>query len=377
MKLIHTSDWHFGKSLAAGRDYEEDQRYFLDRLCELIRKEKVEAVLCSGDIYESARVKGEAVKLFSEAATRLCKDLKVKLIVIAGNHDSASRLASCSELLREVNMFVTGTIQRDPQPVLLDGGKVAVYSVPHFERNEVINLFPEKEEEIRTSVDGARLYFDSIRQTMDPNRRNIILSHSYVVGSEVSESEQTARLGNSTALPVEIFDGFDYVALGHIHKAQAIEDHIRYCGSPLPYAFGSEEKQEKGVFLIDTDTMEKTFVPLPLLHGRKTLKGTYDEIIAQREYRDYYLRIEVTDRYLGVSLQAELGEHFNHIIECRGKNVGEKGESNALSLRDIETMKDEDILCSFLREFHKYEPTEEEIQLFCDALDNDGEEEQK
>lgn len=375
MKLIHTSDWHFGKSLAAGRDYEEDLGFFLDRLCELIEKEKVEAVLCSGDIYESARVKAEAVKLFSEAATRLCKDLKVKFIVIAGNHDSASRLSSCSELLREVNMFVTGTIQRDPQPILLDGGKVAVYSVPHFERNEVINIFPEREEEIRTSVDGARIYFDSIRQAMDPNRRNVILSHSFVVGSEVSESEQTARLGNSAALPVDVFDGFDYVALGHIHKAQTIEDHIRYSGSPLPYAFGSEESQEKGVILIDTDTMEKTFVPIPLLHGRKTLTGTYDEIVAQREFRDHYLRIEVTDRPLGLSLQAELGEHFNHIIECRGKNLGEKGDGNALSLRDIETMKDADILCSFLKEFHRYEPTEEEIQIFCDALDNDGEEE--
>lgn len=376
MKLIHTSDWHFGKNLAAGRDYEEDQRFFLDGLCRLIDEEQVDAVLCSGDIYDSGRVKGEAIRLFSEAATRICMGKKIPFIVIAGNHDSASRLAACSELLREANLFVTGTIGRDPEPILLQEGKVAIYSVPYFERNDVVNCFPEREEEIRTSADGARIYFDHIKQSMDPNRRNIVLSHAYVVGCELSDSEQGARLGNASALPVDIFHGFDYVALGHIHKAQTIADHVRYSGSPLPYAFGAEEKQEKGVILIDTDTMEKTFVPIPLLHGRKTLTGTYKEIIAQKEYRDHYLRLEITDRYMGLSLQAELGEHFNHVIECRGKQMHVESEGNVLSLQDIETMREEDILLNFLREYHNFEPTEEEIQLFCDALHNDRKEEQ-
>lgn len=376
MKIIHTSDWHFGKLMPTGNDYEEDQRFFLDRLCELIDEKQIGAVLCSGDIYDSARVKGEAIQLFSQGATKICKEKGIPLIVIAGNHDSPSRLSSYSELLTKSNLYITGRIQRDPEPLLLDNGKVAIYSVPHFERCEVINLFPEKENEIKNMIDASRILFDNIRQNMSGERRNIVLSHCHVTGSKLSESDQAARIGHAAAIPMDIFEGFDYVALGHIHKEQSIAPHIRYSGSPFSYSFGLEEDQEKGVVLLDTDTMEQIFEPIPLKRKRKTLRETYEEILTRDQYRDHYVKIMITDRYRSRELLEELERHFDHIVECYGKNFGEKPEDHALSLQELQGMKDEDILRSFFRTYyHSYDLTEEDIRLFCDALQETGEEE--
>jgi exonuclease SbcD len=185
---------------------------------------------------------------------------------------------------------------------------------------------------------------------------------------------------------MDVFEGFDYVALGHIHKAQAIAPHIRYSGSPIPYSFGSEEEQEqekekekekgKGVVLIDTDTMEQTFVPLTLRRKRKSLVGTFDEIMGQREYAEHYVSIKITDRYRSSAMMEELERTFKHIIECYGKSYAERTEDHGLSLKELEAMTDGDILRSFFRTYYgSYELTEEEIQIFCDALQENGEEE--
>ena len=163
MKLIHTSDWHFGMPLGT-RGYGEDQRYFLEQLYDLIRKEQVEAVLLSGDVYDSSVANAEAIGLYNEAVTALCRDLGVKLIVIAGNHDSAARLSSCRELLKAAGLYVTGRLEKELEPVLLDEGKVAVYALPFFGREEVMALFPEKKGEIRSQETAMLAVCDKIRK---------------------------------------------------------------------------------------------------------------------------------------------------------------------------------------------------------------------
>lgn len=367
MKIIHTSDWHFGMPIGTG-NYEDSQKYFLDRLYEQIREEEVGAVLCAGDLYDSSVANAEAIALFNEAATKLCVELGVKFILIAGNHDSAARLASCRELLKASGMYVTGRLERDIEPVLLDGGKTAVYSIPFFNRDEVTALFPERKEEIRSQETAMMVVCDHIRETMDPGRKNIVMSHSLIVNAELSESDRSARVGHATAVSKDVFQGFDYVALGHIHKPQIISDHIRYSGSPIKYSFGSEEEQTKGVVLIDTDTMEQRFVAIPLLRDRKTVKGTYDEIIGRKDLKDYYLRLYVTDRYAGLELQAELREKFPWLIELYGKSLEENGEMSALSVEELETMDETDIMTKFMAEHFRYEPNERQLELFRDVL---------
>jgi exonuclease SbcD len=368
MKLLHTSDWHFGMTLGAG-SYAEDQRFFLDRLYRLIREEKIEALLLSGDIYDSSVVSAEAIGLYNEAMTKLCLELGVTVIAIAGNHDSAARLASCRELLKGAGLHITGKVERDPVPVLLDGGKVAVYSIPFFTRDEITALLPEKKDQIRNTETAMLAYCGHIREQMDESRKNIILSHSLIVGSELSESDRSARVGFATAISKDVFQGFDYVALGHIHKPQAIENHIRYSGSPLKYSFGAEESQEKGVVVVDTDTMEIRFVPIALKRERRSVTGTFEELLAREDIRDDYLRLYVTDQYAGLELVGQLRERFPHLLEVYGKSLTEEGELSVLTVEELEEMKEEDIMIRFLAENFSAEPTCEQLQLFRDVLE--------
>ena len=368
MKLLHTSDWHFGMTLGTG-SYAEDQRFFLDRLYRLIREEKIEALLLSGDIYDSSVVSAEAIGLYNEAMTKLCLELGVTVIAIAGNHDSAARLASCRELLKGAGLHITGKVERDPAPVLLDGGKVAVYSIPFFTRDEITALLPEKKDQIRNTETAMLAYCDHIREQMDESRKNILLSHSLIVGSELSESDRSARVGFATAISKDVFQGFDYVALGHIHKPQAIENHIRYSGSPLKYSFGAEESQDKCVVVVDTDTMEIRFVPIALKRERRSVTGTFEELLAREDIREDYLRLYVTDQYAGLELVGQLREKFPHLLEVYGKSLTEEGELSVLTVEELEEMKEEDIMIRFLAENFSAEPTPEQLQLFRDVLE--------
>lgn len=368
MKLIHTSDWHFGMSIGTG-SYAADQRHFLSQLYDLIRAESVEAVLLCGDVYDSSVANAEAIGLYNEAVTTLCRDLGVTLIVIAGNHDSAPRLSSCRELLKSAGLYVTGRLEQEMAPVLLDGGKVAVYSLPFFGREEVTALFPEEKENIRSQETAMLTVCDHIRDGLDKSRFNIVLSHSLIVNAEISESDRSARVGFATAVSKDVFEGFDYVALGHIHKPQAIAPHIRYCGSPLKYSFGSEENQEKGVVLIDTDTAGQRFIPFPPLHDRKSAEGTYDELIAREDLQNDYLRLRVTDRYAGLELIADLREKFPNLLEVYGKGLTESETASALSVEELQRLDENDIMEKFMAENFQYNPTPEQKQLFREVLE--------
>ena len=328
----------------------------------------MEALLLCGDVYDSSVVNPEAIGLYNEAMTRLCLDLGVQVIAIAGNHDSAARLSSCRELLKGAGLHITGKPERDPEPVLLDGGKVAVYSIPFFTRDEIVALLPEKKAEIRNTETAMLAYCDHIRERMDQDKINIVLSHSLIVGSELSDSDRSARVGFATAVSKDVFAGFDYVALGHIHKPQAIENHIRYSGSPLKYSFGAEEKQEKGVVLIDTDTMDIRFVPIKPKRDRRSVVGTLEELMAREDIREDYLRLYVTDKYAGLELIAQLRERFPYLLEVYGKSLSEEGELSALSVEELETLSEEDIMIKFLAESFSAEPTPEQLQLFREVL---------
>lgn len=367
MKLIHTSDWHLGLALGTG-SYAEDQRYFLTQLYDLIEKEGAKAVLLSGDVYDSAVVNAEAIGIYNEAVTRICLELGCKLIVIAGNHDSAARLSACRELLKASGLYVTGRLSRDCEPVLLDGGKVAVYSLPFFNRDEVTALFPEKKEEIRSQETAMMVACDHIREKMNKNRKNIVLSHALIVNSEISESDRSARVGFATAVSKEVFRDFDYAALGHIHKPQVIGEHIRYSGSPLKYSFGSEETQEKGVVVIDTDTMCQTFVPFVPLRDRKTVTGTFEELMAREDLAGDYLRLHVTDRYAGLELIAQLREKFPYLLEVYGMSITEEESLSALSVEELQTLDERDIMEKFMAENFSYNLSEEQKQLFAEVL---------
>ena len=365
MKILHTSDWHLGMPVGTG-SYEEEQRYFLEQLYSLIRTEQVGAVLLAGDVYDSSVSNAAAISVYNDAVTTICAELGIPMSVIAGTHDSAARLASCRTLLKAAGLHVTGKLEGHMEPILLDGGKTAVYPLPYFNKDEASALYPE--EEIRTMEQAMNVVCSHIRQEMDPHRFNIILSHALIVNAALSDSDRSARIGLATAVSGEVFRGFDYVALGHIHKPQCVNERIRYSGSPLKYSFGSEEQQEKGVVLLDTDTGEQRFVSCSPLRDRKTLTGTYEELIAREDCADCRLRLEVTDRYAGLELWADLQARFPYLLELRGKSIDEQDTVTVLTVEELHTMDEADIMTRFFAENFDYTPTGDQLQLFREVL---------
>ena len=366
MRILHTSDWHFG--MPRGTDtYEADQRFFLRQLCAILESERVDAVLCAGDIYDSSVSNADAIRLYNDAVTQICGEMHVPMVVIAGNHDSGARLAACRELLKPAGLYVTGRLTRDVEPVLL-GADAAVYPVPFFGRDEVAALFPEKREEITSYEKAFGVVCGHIRETMDPNRCNILLAHAMVVRAQLSESDRAARIGQAIAVSKDVFDGFDYTALGHIHKPQAVSATVRYSGSPIPYAFGAEETQEKSVVLLDTADRTQRVIPLAQLHARRTLTGTLNEVLAAQDADDAYLRVQLTDRFAGPETLGLLRARFPLLMELYGKPTEATGEANAMTVSQIARMDETDILENFFAELYDDKPTVQQMQMFQKAL---------
>lgn len=371
MRILHTSDWHLGMPLKLGTMI-EDQQYFLKQIYSIIEKYAVDAVICAGDIYDSSVTNAEAIELYSSAITRICKELKKKMIVIAGNHDSGARLASGRELLEMAGLYVSGKIVKNIIPITI--GNADIYPIPFFNRDEVIAFFPDQKAEINSQEVATKVLCDHIRETMDPSRVNIIVSHAYITSAELSDSDRAAQVGQATSVSKDVFEGFDYVALGHIHKPQAITETIRYSGSPIKYSFGVEETQIKQVLIYDTDSKEIIPVPLNMLHDRKSISGTYDEIRVMDAIDNCYLRVTVSDRIASLELLSEMREKFPGILELHGMSFEESGEETSITIDELTKLDETDIMIRFLEEQYHYTPNADQINLYKDVVESIGEE---
>ena len=366
MRILHTSDWHLGMSVGTGT-LAGDQRFFLEQLYSIIEEEQADILLLAGDVYDSSVSNAEAISVYNEATTRICADMGKKMVVIAGNHDGAERLAACSELLKGAGLYVSGRLPREITPIL--AGNTAIYPLPFFNREEVIALFPEKSTEITSQEKAMKVVCDHIREEMDPSRFNIVVAHALIVSAELSESDRSARVGQASAVSKDVFEGFDYVALGHIHKPQMIDEHICYSGSPVKYSFGNEEGQQKGVVLIDTESSEIRTIPIQMLHDRKTVRGTYEEIIEREDLSEDYLRLYVSDRYAGLELLSALQQKFPYLLELYGKALEEGDGQTALTVGELQSLDEVDIMKRFCGENGGALPNEEQLSLFKEVLE--------
>ena len=369
MILLHTSDWHIGMPVG-NSSYREDQLFFVDELIRVIREEHVGAVIVAGDIFDSGKVSGEAIDVWNQAATRVCRDCGIPMIVIAGNHDSADRLAVCSELLKNSGLYIRGRLANPPEPVVLDEGRVAVWPLPFFQSDAVRAKWPERSEEAGNQTQAMKVVLDSIRERMGDYARNIVVSHALVSNAELSDSDRSARIGGASAVPASVFDGFDYAALGHIHKPQRMNDRVRYSGSPMAYSFGAEEAHEKGFVLYDTESGEQRFVTVRQLHPHRTVTASYGEIPSlQRELENCWLNLSVSDRPAGPELYSEMRERFPYLAFLRGKFTGTGEMAGAVTGEELMKMSDTGILRQFLTDTESLvTPTEEQLAWFERAM---------
>ena len=368
MIFLHTSDWHLGAT-EGERELREDQYFFIDEICRIIEERQVDAVLLAGDVYDRSVGSASAIRLYNYAMERICRDLKKMVLTIAGNHDSADRLSSCGSLLEKAGLYISGAAEREARVVAFDDAEV--FLLPWVTEEKVRSLYPE--ERISDLTGAYQVLTDHMRERFSPDKKHIVVSHAFITNAETSTSDRAAEIGFATQVSASVFDGFDYVALGHIHKPQNVNGHIRYSGTPMPYSFGKEESQEKSVTLLDTETMTQEIVPLPLLHQRRTLTGTYEELLnpdCPEEVRTGYVRLNVTDTALGLELLSNLRQVYPHPLVVSGKAYEGDGTSISLTMEEFEQMENDpsQVFRSFCREEMGQEATPHFVELFEKAV---------
>ncbi len=323
MKLLHLSDLHLGIRLC-GYSMIEDQEYILDRILSLCEQERPDAVLIAGDVYDRPLPPIEAISLFGKFLSALY-GMGIETFVIGGNHDSIERLSFASDLIENTRIHIappyTGKLTCH---VLCDAhGEVAIYLLPFSHLSELRRYFPEQK--IGSMQDAYAAILEA--ESLSADRRNILVCHPFVAGGLPSESEEIS-VGGLDVVGASVFDGFDYVALGHLHSPQSIGgERLRYSGTPLAYSFSEcgDEKSatmvilgEKGDLKIETHTL----IPKrPLLD----LRGTFSELcnpeFAAFVQSDAYLRITLTDEEDVPEALSRLRAHYSHICRLRYDNA--------------------------------------------------------
>lgn len=371
MIFLHTSDWHLGAT-GGERDLLDDQKYFIDAICGIVREKRVDAVLLAGDVYDRSVPAASAIGLYDYAMNRLCGELGVKVLAIAGNHDSAERLASCAGLLDKAGLYLQGAAQREPRVVEFADSQV--FFLPWMTEEKIKSLYPEERDGITDLTEAYRVAVNHMREKFIPGKHHLLLSHAFITNAETSTSDRAAEIGFATQVPASVFEGFDYVALGHIHKPQQVSPHVRYSGSPMAYSFGKEERQEKSVTLIDTAAMTQQVVPLPLLHRWTTLTDCYEVLLAgeyPEEIREGYVRLNVTDTAVGLDMLSRLRQVYPNALVVAGKTYDGEDTTITLTMEQLEQMESDpaEVFKSFCREEMGQEATDHFLQLFAQAVE--------
>ena len=297
MKLIHLSDLHLGKRVNEVSMI-EDQEYILHQIIRIIKDEKADAVLLSGDIYDKSVPSAEAVTLFDEFLSRLAQ-MKVQVFAISGNHDSPERLAFGNRLMEGAGIHMSPVYNGEVAPIVLsdEHGEVSFWLLPFIKPAHVKRFYPD--EGIESYTDACRVAVE--KMGVDIAKRNVLLTHQFVTGATTCESEEIS-VGGSDNVDASVFEGFDYVALGHIHGPQNIgSNKIRYCGTPLKYSF-SEANHYKSVTVVSLGAkgeLELHTTPLTPRRDMRVIRGSFAEVTDKAIYEgtatDDYLQVILTD----------------------------------------------------------------------------------
>lgn len=299
MKIMHLSDLHLGKRVNEFSML-EDQIYILNKILNIIDEQKPKVIILAGDIYDKPIPPAEAIEIFDDFLYKLSKRGSA-VFIISGNHDSAERIAFGSRLFDKSGIYLSPVYNGKISPICIDDkyGKVNFYMLPFIKPVHVRRFFPDAE--IYTYTDALSTVITDMH--IDTAQKNILITHQFVTGSSRTESEDIS-VGGSDNVDADIFKGFDYVALGHIHRSQCCDsEYIRYCGTPLKYSF-SESKDIKSITMLDIKEkgdIKLDFIPLTPLRDMVEIKGSYNELML----KSFYENTSLTDDYVHITLTDE------------------------------------------------------------------------
>ena len=336
-RFLHSADWHLGRILH-GVHLTEDQAWVLERFVELARDTKPDAILLAGDLYDRSQPPADAIRLFSEVLAEIVLDLGIPVIGIAGNHDSADRVASFAPLLARAGLHLFGGVGREHASVVIEDahGPVEICPIAYAEPAEVRAVLGVEESGHEAAM--AALTARALEQAS--STRKVALAHAFIAGGMESESERTlSSVGGSGMVSPGVFEGFSYTALGHLHRPQrAGSDRVQYSGSLLKYSF-SEADQPKGVHLVELDAageVQVESIPLGARRDLRCLEGTLEELLAAPEGdgEDDYLSICLTDEGQVFDAMGKLRKRYPNVLHLERKKLA-LGERAVLSGQEL------------------------------------------
>jgi exonuclease SbcD len=373
VRILHTSDWHLGRSFHRV-DLLQAQAAVLDHLVSVVRSEGVDVVLVAGDVYDRALPPVDVVALLDDALARLAA-AGAAVVLTSGNHDSPLRLGFAARLLEAARVHVRTDPARLADPVLLEDthGPVAIYPLPYLEPALVADVLGAERSHTSVLRAAAERVLADLR-SRPAGTRSVVAAHAFVVGGAASDSERDISVGGVGQVPASVFDGMDYVALGHLHGRQRLAETVRYSGSPLAYSF-SEAGQTKGGWLVElgargVQAVHPVDTPMPRPLAR--LSGRLADLLADARHRpaeQAWCQVTLTDPVRPAEAMQCVRSRFPHTLELRfapegAGAAGEQTYSARVSGRD-----DLSVCCGFLQHVRGREATDAEVDLLRQALE--------
>lgn len=369
MRFLHTADWHIGK-IVHEQSMLADQAYILEQLIEQVEEYEVDAVLMAGDLYDRSLPPKEAVSLVNQTLSRLINELEVPVFIIAGNHDSNERIEYLSGVAEAKQLYMEGTLKAHTRKVSLK--EADIYMMPYADHVLIRQALDQPE--IRTIEEAVAAQVEQITSSdeFDRSRINMVMFHGYVVSGsrtslEESDSERPLSIGTAEWIDQSIFDAFDYVALGHLHKGQKVgSNRIRYSGSPLKYSKSEATHQKKSFIIdIDRDSLEVTSVPLIPKRDMRIVRGAFDDLM-QQDWSDDYIFIELTDDMFIQDAMSRLRRQFPQILGLEYVNLrADQSTYQTARSQDLKRQSIESLFSDFFEQYTEHtldEPRREVVR---------------
>ena len=377
MRILHTSDWHLGRSFHRVGMLEH-QATFVDHLVEVVDSEQVDLVVVAGDVYDRALPHVDAVRLADETLARLAAT-RAQVVLTSGNHDSAQRLGFGSRLMAAAGVFVRTDAATVGSPVLLEDehGPVAVHGIPYLDPQALHQPWglPARTHEAALAQAMHRVRADLARRPM----RSVVLAHAFVAGGLPSDSERDISVGGVSVVPSSLFDAISYTALGHLHGRATLGDALRYSGSPLAYSF-SEAPHTKGSWLVELGpegVVGTTFVEAPVPRRLAVVSGELDTLLTDPSYaglEDCWLQVTLTDEVRPLQAMERLRSRFPHTLVLGFAPAGEP--PTRLLTSPTGSRSDHAVTLDFVEEMRGAPADDDESALLlraCDACADDPE----
>ncbi|MGA4847077.1 exonuclease SbcCD subunit D [Streptomyces sp. G5(2025)] len=374
MRLLHTSDWHLGRSFHRVNMLDA-QAAFIGHLVSTVREHDVDAVVVSGDVYDRAVPPLAAVELFDDALHRLA-DLGVPTVMISGNHDSARRLGVGAGLIDRAGIHLRTDPAACAEPVLLTDrhGDVAFYGLPYFEPALVKDEFGVAKAGHEAVLAAAMERVRADLAGRAPGTRSVVLAHAFVSGGQVSDSERDITVGGVAAVPAGVFEGIDYAALGHLHGSQTLGPRVRYSGSPLPYSF-SEADHRKSMWLVDLGPegeIEAERVDCPVPRPLARVRGTLDALLgdpALARHEEAWVEATLTDAVRPDDPMARLCARFPHTLSLLFDPDRAPDDPDVSYAQRLQGRSDQDIAEDFVAHVRGAGPDSHEQAVLRSAFD--------